>query len=275
MKVIRLFLALALIAAAQEALTNESIVKLVKAGLGEALIVKMIQSQPGKYSLGTDDMVKLKESGVTDQVLTAMLARSSGAAVVSPAAAPPPDTPAAERNASPETADSFAARPSGPLPGEEGVYWVTRTGELDRIEGVAVSNVRTGSMLASAATIGIKKAKLNAQIKGSRAELRVTVRQPAFYFYLHDGASIGDFVLLRLVQRGDVRQMEVAERSLFKMQSGFDHSKEADFSYKRIKNKLYLLTPKGELASGEYGFYTASGAELTKATGRLYDFGID
>jgi len=36
---------------AQEALTNDSVVKLVKAGLSEELIVGMINSQPGTYKL--------------------------------------------------------------------------------------------------------------------------------------------------------------------------------------------------------------------------------
>ena len=36
---------------AQETLTNESIVKLVKAGLGEDTVVALIQSQSAKFSL--------------------------------------------------------------------------------------------------------------------------------------------------------------------------------------------------------------------------------
>jgi hypothetical protein len=36
-----------------------------------------------------------------------------------------------------------------------------------------------------------------------------------------------------------------------------------------------MLTPSRELAPGEYGFYIASGVELKKASGRIYDFGIE
>jgi len=58
---------------AQEALTNDSIVKMVKGGLGEDLILTMIQNQPGKYSLIADDLVKLKQQGVSERVLASMV----------------------------------------------------------------------------------------------------------------------------------------------------------------------------------------------------------
>ena len=36
---------------AQEALSNESILKLLKAGMGEDVIVGMVNSQPGRYTV--------------------------------------------------------------------------------------------------------------------------------------------------------------------------------------------------------------------------------
>jgi hypothetical protein len=71
--------ALILWANAQEILTNDSILKMVKSGLGEDLIVTMVQSQPGKYSLTPDEMVKLKEAGVSEKILGAMAKKAVGA----------------------------------------------------------------------------------------------------------------------------------------------------------------------------------------------------
>src|SRR6185312_5883944 len=65
---------------AQDTLTNDSIVKMTKAGLSESIIVTTIQSGAGKYSTTADDLVKLKQAGVSDKVLAAMLAKASGAA---------------------------------------------------------------------------------------------------------------------------------------------------------------------------------------------------
>jgi hypothetical protein len=38
----------------------------------------MIQNQPGKYTLTPDAMVKLKQQGVSDKVLGAVVAKGSG-----------------------------------------------------------------------------------------------------------------------------------------------------------------------------------------------------
>ncbi len=79
MKTLRLVLACAVLACAQDVLTNDSIVKMVKSGLGDSLIVNMIQSQPGKYALTADSLVKLKQQGVSDNVLSAMVNKGSAA----------------------------------------------------------------------------------------------------------------------------------------------------------------------------------------------------
>jgi hypothetical protein len=58
-KLVRLLFALAFLAGARDILTNESIVKMAKSGLGENLIVSMVQGQPGKYSLNPDALVSV------------------------------------------------------------------------------------------------------------------------------------------------------------------------------------------------------------------------
>jgi hypothetical protein len=58
---------------AQKPLTNESIVWLVSAGLSEDTIISMVNTQPGKYSLGAGDVVALKKARVSEKVITAIL----------------------------------------------------------------------------------------------------------------------------------------------------------------------------------------------------------
>ena len=78
MKTLFLFIALSLSAIAQEALTNDSILKMVKAELSEGIIISTIQNQPGRYSLTPDDLIALKRQGVSDDVIKAMVAKGSG-----------------------------------------------------------------------------------------------------------------------------------------------------------------------------------------------------
>lgn len=80
MRILGLFLALMVAGGAQDVLTNDAVSKMVKAGLGEGVIVSMIQTQPGKYSLSPDDLLKLKHDGASDKVLTAMVSKGSASA---------------------------------------------------------------------------------------------------------------------------------------------------------------------------------------------------
>ena len=79
-----MLLALTLIVFAQEPLTNASVEKMTKAGLGDGVIVSMVQNQPGKYDLSPDAIIALKSEGVSEKVLAAMAAKYAAPA---PAAA--------------------------------------------------------------------------------------------------------------------------------------------------------------------------------------------
>ena len=61
------------VAEPQTVLTNDSILKLVKAGMGEEVILSMIGSQSGQYSLSTDNLIALKQAGASDKVIAAMV----------------------------------------------------------------------------------------------------------------------------------------------------------------------------------------------------------
>jgi hypothetical protein len=63
LKVFRAFLigaAMACMMMAQEPLNNEGVIKLVKAGMTEELIISVIKQQPGVYTMGAAELVVLK-----------------------------------------------------------------------------------------------------------------------------------------------------------------------------------------------------------------------
>src|SRR5579872_4226793 len=141
MRFLRLFLVIASLALAQEVLNNDSVTKMVKAGLGESLIVNMVQSQPGNYSLTADSLVKLKQQGVPDKVLAAMMAKGSSTA---PAATTPP---------APTTAES--ADTDIPPNIEIGVYY-KKAGKWQEMLPEVV-NWKTGGVMKNIASAGIVK----------------------------------------------------------------------------------------------------------------------
>jgi hypothetical protein len=83
-------------ALAQQALNNDSVVKMVKAGLSDDVVVATINSSPGHYATTPDDLIALKQAGVSDRVIGAIVARGTTNATPAPSAtAPTPETAAA------------------------------------------------------------------------------------------------------------------------------------------------------------------------------------
>jgi hypothetical protein len=58
---------------AQQSLNNDSIVKMVTAGLSNELIISMINSQAGVYDISADGLIALKKANVNDAVIGAMV----------------------------------------------------------------------------------------------------------------------------------------------------------------------------------------------------------
>lgn len=58
---------------AQPTLDNDAIIKVVKAGLSDDVVVGMITNQPGLYAVTPDDVISLKNAGVSDRVIAAMV----------------------------------------------------------------------------------------------------------------------------------------------------------------------------------------------------------
>jgi hypothetical protein len=59
-------------------LTNNAVVKLVKANFKEKTIIAIIGSRTTRFDLSTERMIDLKHSGVSERIILAMLARQQG-----------------------------------------------------------------------------------------------------------------------------------------------------------------------------------------------------
>lgn len=64
-----------LLCIAQELLNNDSVIKMVKAGISDDLVVSTIKSKPGKYDSTVNGIIALKSAGVSDNVVAAIVAR--------------------------------------------------------------------------------------------------------------------------------------------------------------------------------------------------------
>jgi hypothetical protein len=75
---------------AQTPLTNADVVKMVKAGLSESIVVATIQANPGKYDTSPDALIALHNAGVTKAEMDALMAPSAQGSSSNPAPAAPP-----------------------------------------------------------------------------------------------------------------------------------------------------------------------------------------
>jgi hypothetical protein len=86
------FLALSPLLAAQQAMDDSSVIKLVKAGLSEDLVISTINVSPGMYDTSADSLIALKSAGASDKIISAILLKVSSANSVSQSAAAAPSS---------------------------------------------------------------------------------------------------------------------------------------------------------------------------------------
>jgi hypothetical protein len=258
-----------------QVLTNDSIVKLVKAGLGEDLIINMVKTQPGKYSVGADDIISLKQAGVSDKIITAMLNES----VSGPTPTPVGTGIATEKpgeSRQPLAGGSLSeSGPNTPVPKEHGLYYQA-SNRLVPIEGQVISFARTGSRLSSTVTFGIKSAKMNVQLLG-KTSAHNTVSKPLFYYRAAEGAeaaggSAGDLLLVKMSVKHNRRQFEIGAAGAWRASQGISIRSQLQVTRKRMESDLYRLAPAQQLKPGEYGLFLFRGYDLP---GFVYDFSVE
>jgi hypothetical protein len=85
-----IFLAFCSMLIAQQALNNDSVIKLVKAGLSDDLIVTTINASPGTYDTSANGLIALKTAGASDKVVSAIVIKASAPVATVPIPSPPP-----------------------------------------------------------------------------------------------------------------------------------------------------------------------------------------
>jgi hypothetical protein len=274
------FLAACPLLIAQQALNNDAIIKLVKAGLSDDLIVNTINAQPGTYDASTDGLIALKKAGASDKVVTAVVMKAS----VDAQPAPPPVPPLPPMPASAD-ADQSAGDSNDPnVTHDPGIYMYTKGANgmaLTMLESSVYSSGKTGGFFTSALTYGIAKIKMKAVVQGAHSNVSTSDSGVLFYFYFEEsGKSFGgettpnEYTLLRFDLKSNSRETQTGSANAFGASVGTDVNAASGFTYKRIRPGIYKVIPAGQLTPGEYCFLPAGGQAGTAAASRLFAFGI-
>jgi hypothetical protein len=273
------------------ALTNEDLITLAKAGFGDELLLARIKQAPERsFDLSTKGLLQLKEARISERVMTVML----GGPDKEPTSTPAPGssgttTPAA----TPAWRAPAPAHATGPEVRDAGIYWKAADGVV-ALEPTVFSGGKTGGVLTSGLTMGIKKAKWKAVVRSPRAVTRLTATTPEFYFYFetrgsglsHTGGVMGslmgasspnEFVLARMTAKDTERELIVGQFGAFGASSGTRSEDTIELAIEKLAAGVYRVAPRGPLPAGEYCFFHAAGASMVAAagTGKLFDFGVD
>ena len=275
---------------AQQTLNNDAVLKLVKSGLSDELIITTIKASPGTYDTSPNGLIALKKGGASDKVVEAIVMKANGGASATPPAASGQTFIGGqpEAGSAPATsgADSAAAPPPTAAPAEPaglaavprevdsvGVYYQDQNKGSWQEVGAEVVNFKTGGVIKHLASAGIIKGDVNGLIGGTRSKL--ALHTPAnFIFYVPEGRSPGEYQLLHLRLNNAGREFRATTGGVAH-ESGGAIRDTVDYSVKKIAPRVYSITLGGDLPKGEYGFLPPldSGNNIA-SSGKMYTFAL-
>ncbi|MGV8040526.1 MAG: hypothetical protein AB2L07_10750 [Thermoanaerobaculaceae bacterium] len=240
--------------ATEPALTNQDVVKLSAAGLGEEVVIaKINQATRVDFQLDTDALVRLREQGVGKAVITAMLNRAgSGGHPTAPGQAQPAGISASTGGSGTEGGQPPSA-----------VRLRTTSGEIDLIRMAGSIDYRTAGY------------RTFNEYSGVRATIRISDRQPSLVLYSTANPA-GRFFLVRC-DVSKKRQARSVRLGAGIMGLRAVNTPNDDFvvpcTVAQERAGAWLMVPKAPLEPGEYGVFVASSDQLS--AGELCDFGVD
>ncbi len=243
-------------------LSNQDIVRMVKAKFDDATILKAIETRKSFFDLSIDGMLRLKDAGVSQAIIQAMLATGSEKRAVSVA---PPQTVVVAPPKPPESPSEF--------PDEVGVYQVLK-GKPLTIEPEIV-NWRTGGVVKNAVTLGLDKGHVNGTVAGPSSQLSIASgREIEFYIRCIEGNSASEYQLLRFWDKADRREFRSVTGGVLHASGGAENNV-ISFKFEKVAPRTYKIELPN-LAIGEYGFLApgaAASADLA-SRGKVYTFRI-
>jgi hypothetical protein len=248
------FLSLAFALLAQEPMNNEGIIKLVKSGMTEELIINVVQQQPGSYTFGANDLVTLKEASVSEKIISAMLAKGRGDAHEGT-----PAGPAGSAKAAPYSGPRSSISGPGLYYKKGAEYFELLTEEVEWKTSGAMKNI---------ASAGIVKKDLNGTVTGPSSRNFLTnpmeiVLSPA------SGVTVNSYLLLPMKPNKGLREFSVGPVNKSGVAKGA-----IPFGVERVGENQFRMVLQTPLAPGEYGILAALPSDSSTTTSKMYTFRI-
>lgn len=257
-----------------ETLTNDQVVTLSRAGLGEGAIVAKIRASASRFDVSTGALVALKGAGVADPVIAAMVVAAANGGAPGPA----------DQSASPDPAQPHAA----------GLYLLETapTPWMQRLDPTLPSDVTASNVAGWILTYGIVPLKVTAALAGPTARFKADTPRPTFYlFYNQPGSGLyrnglgemrlpgpkpspGEFTLVRFQTAGGARKLLTQQIGLAGSSRGGPDASKVAVSYTEVARGVFALTPDGDLDPGEYAFVITPDEDTENVQDRYFDFSV-
>jgi len=251
-RILFLFLLLLGVLAAQDSLNNEGIIRLVKSGMTEELIINVIQQQPGTYTFAATDLVALKDASVSEKIIAAMLAKGRGDAPGATTATGAPRTPTA-------SGQRTGISGSGLFYKKGSEYFELLTEEVEWKTSGAMKNV---------VSAGIVKKDLNGSVAGPSSRNFLT-NPMEIVLSLPPGGTTNSYILLPMKPDKGVRAFNVGPVN---QKSGVAKGA-IPFGVEKVGENMFRMVLQTPLGPGEYGILTAT-PDTVSGSGKMHTFRI-
>ena len=226
-------------ASAQEVLTNDSVIGLVKAGVPESVVIQKIRSTAAaerKFDTSTDGLIKLKKAGVPDKVIEAMVSAPGTPAAAAPAAA-----------------------------GDPTIAHVKGSGQT------LLKPIHGSKEMSAAPFVGSRQEVV---LPTPKAEYRITEKEPVFSTML----PAEQWILAKLKPGKRDRNLPMSKNDGWgwggvKFRDGVDPKYAIKLLSEPGSGGTNRLRPEQPLAPGEYGFVAVTRGQPNMV--EVFDFGID
>jgi hypothetical protein len=236
--------------------------------------VAKINDTRGTYDTSTNALIRLKQAGVPDPVIAAMLNRSRSPVLAGGVA----------DNANP---DPLAAH-------SPGIYLLDPrgAGRMMRLDPTMSNQTKTSNLWGYAFTYGLSSMKLKTVVPNATARVQAATRRPTFYFYFNQSsplASMADFStgfamtmtspsefsLIHFDQKRDHREAAVMSLNIGGAKTGVSDKARVAFTYEDVAPGVFRVTPTADLPPGEYGFVASMSAGVGMGSiARIFDFSV-
>jgi hypothetical protein len=226
---------------------------MVMAGLSDDLILQAIAAQPGNYTTDADALVDLKDSSVSERVISAMINKGRKRLT--------PETPTSTDEPTPPPVSEVS---------EIGAYYKDRSGAWQPLQ-TEVVHIKSGGWLKSTATHGIIKQDRNGHLNGRESKL--ALQAPVeILVYAAPSVDIAEYDFLRMRINSDNREFRSITGGVFHSAGGAQRDA-VEFHPVKEGQRTWRFTVDRSVGGGEYGILPPGTGNVTNG-GKIYTFAI-